>query len=312
MTPAEPPPPLALVETPPPRRWRKRALVGCLLLLGVFLLTGSVLWAMIVAAANTPEEPHHQVFSHPLPAGSGTIEIDARFADLEIEPGPPGSPLRLEASWDEARYHLNESLRPEGDAWRYELRFRGHGLRLVEIDGDHGAVLGGNVLRLTVPRDRSVALVGRYGLGESVLELGGLSLSSVDLRFGMGDHEVNFSEPTTQPLSLLRVEGTLGEITLDHAGNASPRRLALKHGMGDLVLDLTGQWRNDGDVELHLGMGDAEVHLPLADQAGAIVERAHVGLGDGEVHDRPISALTPGVPRVRIRATGGMGDLRIQ
>jgi hypothetical protein len=297
---------------PSPRRWPKRLVIGCLVIFGLFTLAGSVLWALIVSSAGEPGRPRHQVFTHVLPPGEGTIEIDARLADLDIVPGPPGSPLLLEARWDDARYRLDESLQPQGDGWRYELRFHGHGLRLIQIDGNSDVIAGGNGLRLTIPRDRSVSLVGHFGLGESALDLGGLSLSSVDLQFGAGEHRLAFAEPTAQPLSLLRVEGSFGEITIDGAGNASPRRLAVKHGMGDLVLDLTGQWRNDGDVELHLGMGDSEVHLPLTDEAGAIVERAHVGLGDGEIHDRPISELPAGLPRVRIRATSGMGDLRIQ
>jgi len=300
------------VEPAPPRRWRKRLVIGCVVLIGLFLLTGSILWAMIVSAAGAPERPRHQVFAHSLPPGPGTIELDTRMTTVDIVPGPPGSALSLEASWDAERYHLEEALTPSGDSWRYSVRFHGRPLRYFAFNWDDNLEVGGGRLKITVPRDREAELEGKIGLGDSHLELGGLSLTTLDLHLGAGDHEKAFGEPTTQPLSLLRVDGTMGEITIDHAGNASPHRLSVEHGMGDLVLDLTGQWRNDGDVRLHLGMGDSEVHLPRAEEAGAIVERAHVGLGDGQIHDRPLAELPPGVPRVRIRATSGMGDLRIQ
>jgi hypothetical protein len=104
----------------------------------------------------------------------------------------------------------------------------------------------------------------------------------------------------------------MGEITVMGAGNASPRRLELRHGMGELTLDLSGQWRRDGDVELHLGMGDSRVLLPEPEEAGAVVDKARVSLGERQVFDRAESEIPAGLPRVHIRATGGMGELNIQ
>jgi hypothetical protein len=149
-------------------------------------------------------------------------------------------------------------------------------------------------------------------MGESELDLGGLALDRVSLRFSTGNHRLSFREPTPQPLSLLDVEGSMGRMTIIGAGNASPRHVDVRHGMGELLLDLSGKWRADGEVDLHFSMGDSRVELPREDEAAAIVEKARVSLGDRSVVDTAIAELPGGLPKVRVRATGGMGELRIR
>jgi len=82
--------------------------------------------------------------------------------------------------------------------------------------------------------------------------------------------------------------------------------------MGELLLDLTGKWRADGDVEVRFSIGDSRVDLPREDEAAAIVEKARVSMGDRSVIDTPLAELPAGLPKVRVWATGGMGELRIR
>jgi hypothetical protein len=285
--------------------------VGCLALLALVVIPGTVLWGLIaVADDGGKSEPQHRIIEHPLPAGQGLVVLRVRMAEVEVVAGPPGSPLRLEADWDGGRYRLEEGVTNEpGGTWTYRLQFGGKGLALFGGQGHHRDP---SKLRLRLPRDHRFSIEGKVALGESELALGGLSLAAVDLDLGAGTHRISFLEPTAQPLDLLRLDGSLGEIRVLGAGNASPRLLELHHGMGELLLDLSGHWRNDGDVSLRLGMGDSEVQLPGRDEAGAIVEQARVSLGDRQVFDEPTASLPAGLPRIHIRATGGMGELTIQ
>ena len=82
--------------------------------------------------------------------------------------------------------------------------------------------------------------------------------------------------------------------------------------MGDLRIDLGGRWRNDGRVSLDLGMGSCRVDLPDTSDAGAVVEKGRVRMGSRQIDDLAESELVPGLPVVRIRAEGGMGDLVIR
>jgi hypothetical protein len=290
------------------RRGRGCWIAGCVALALVVALPSAVVWALIAAVRNAPPAaPREVVREHALPEGAGRLDLAIKLTDLEVVRGAPGSPLRLEAAWDDAACKLDERLEHDARGWVYRLHFSRRGLLLFSR-----GELETNRLKLWIPPDHPLDLRGKVALGESDFVLGGLAVQRIDLALGAGEHHFTFVEPTPQPLALLRLDGSMGEISVLQVGNASPRRIEIEHGMGELLLDLTGHWRNDGEVVLHLGMGDSQVLLPRRDEAGALVDQARVALGDREVDDQPASALPAGLPRVRIRATGGMGDLRIR
>jgi len=294
---------------PPPRRRRNWALIGCLVLVALVTIPGTVVWGIIAAGDDgRADEPRHEVKAHVLPAGPGVVELHVRMAEIDVSPGPPGSPLRLETDWNAGVFRLEEALKQESGGWRYRLDFGGKGFALLRHHEHHTR----NRLRLRIPVDHPLSIEGKLSMGESDVELGGLALDRVALELRTGEHRLSFHEPTPQPLSLLELDGSMGEMTVIGAGNASPRRTEVRHGMGELLLDLTGKWRADGEVDLRFSMGDSRVDLPRSDEAAAIVEKAHVSLGDRSVFDTPISELPAGLPKVRIRATGGMGELRIR
>lgn len=298
-------------STPPVEGRRRRSsclLIGCIALFALVTVPGALVWGVLAATEPAKDDPRHDVKVHALPGGPGTIELDVRMAEVDVKPVPAGSPLRLEADWNAGVFRLDEGVSQKGGGWRYHLRFGGKGLLLLARHEHHSP----NRLRLQVPVDKPLSITGKLSLGETDLDFGGLTLDEVDLELGAGEHDVAFSEPTARPMSRLALDGSMGQITVFGAGNASPRRLELEHGMGELLLDLSGRWRADGEVEMRLGMGDARVELPGRDEAAAVVEKARMSLGERRVHDVAEADLPAGLPRVRIRATGGMGDLRIE
>jgi hypothetical protein len=293
-------------------RLRGCLLAGCAVVVLLLLVPPILLWAFARSVEENAQPPRDLTRRHALPAtGTGRLELDVRMADLTIEPAPAGSPLRLEAHWDPSRFRLEEGLRPTADGWTYRLRIAGRGLRTWLPVGNQGHTHGPE-LRLWVPADRPLAITGEVGMGRSSLELGGLALSSLDLELGMGEHTLSFSSPVTTPVSRLALDASMGEIEVLLAGNASPRELAIEHGMGELRLDLGGRWRNDGRVDLSLGMGNCQVALPDREEAGALVEKGRVRMGSRSIDDLAESELVPGMPVVRIRAEGGMGELVIR
>ena len=138
---------------------------GCLGCLGIgVLLFVFVLLILLIGAATTPDprmesvDVSHDVFGRrpitapgespsieaqpePLPRlvpatdVPGRIILDIHRIRFDIEPGPPGSPIRLEGSYDAARLELVESYRTNGNSgWTYVLSVgrRGWGLSLIQ------------------------------------------------------------------------------------------------------------------------------------------------------------------------------------
>lgn len=252
----------------------------------------------------------------PLPADfdpsdvrAGVLVLDLSMGDFIIQPGPPGEPIRVEADYDTNSFELAETFEEDSDGtWRYEVEF---GLR----GGWLGALLRGgaqghNRVTITIPRDQPLDIRGKIGMGQSEVDLGGLWVRDVDLEMGTGDHFLEFREPLRVPMASFTVDGSMGEVELRGLGDASPRDVRVDHGMGAMLVDLSGAWRNDADVRVEFSMGECKVWLPQ-ENVNIEVDRASVSMGEKRVNlgDRP---KIPGAPTIALNLSGSMGELVVK
>jgi len=93
-------------------------------------------------------------------------------------------------------------------------------------------------------------------------------------------------------------------------GAASPGVVDVKHGMGEVLLDLKGDWRNDAQVRTDFSMGSCRVWLPKGVRVE--IERASVSLGERSIDKADYSDLPADAPTIKLRASGSMGELRIE
>ena len=130
-----------------------------------------------------------------------------------------GSPILIESEHDHSAYELKETFsETDGGGWLYELRLA------PTLDGVQRALSSGRTppsVRIVVPRGLPLELDVNVPRGRSELELGGLSLSSVEVEYGGGEHVLSFGEPTAAPMSALVVESHRGHVRLGGIGNAS-------------------------------------------------------------------------------------------
>ncbi len=125
-----------------------------------------------------------------------------------------------------------------------EIEYRNGILRVTSPDVDMGP---GSVFDLgdirnewdllfneDVPMDMSIDV----GAGLSDLELGSLSLTSLDISAGAGDVE------------------------LDLSGSSTLSSLSIDAGVGELTVDLSGEWQNDLDASIMAGVGTFSLLLP--------------------------------------------------
>ncbi|MFQ5719781.1 MAG: hypothetical protein ACE5IK_09545 [Acidobacteriota bacterium] len=240
----------------------------------------------------------------------GRIVLDLSMGDFRIEPGPAGTPIRVEADYDSGAYEMEEHLDPGGEeGWTYELTF---GSRvslfrqmLAGSEPDH------NRVKLIIPKDVPVAISGRVGVGESRVELGGLWITDVALTFGVGEHRVSFMEPTREPVEEIFLRTSVGEFAVRRLGNASPRRAMLSQSIGESRCDLRGTWLRDGQVSLDCGVGECSVRLP-GDEVNVDVTRATLMIGESRTRSvqrrRP---APPGAPTLSLSMSQTLGEQRI-
>lgn len=254
-----------------------------------------------------PNETRHLEMPN-LGAPLGTIEVDLDIGDFTIKPGPAGEPIRVEADYDTSKFELKEEMvqKPDG-TWTYKVHFGAKG-------GFFGLALGGgnsgkNKVEIIVPRGRPIDLKGSIRVGESKTDLGGLWIKNIDLEYKAGDHFLEFREPLPFPMDRLKIEGSMGGLEIRGLGQASPSVVDVKQGMGELFLDLQGDWRRDAKIRARFSMGGCKIWLP--EKAKIDLKRASVNMGEART-DKRQGEVDPDWPTLTIDAAGSMGELKIE
>ncbi len=240
----------------------------------------------------------------------GRLVLDLSMGEFTIRPGPAGEPLRVEADYDSNAFQLSEEFTQNEDGnWTYEVGFgsKGGWLGLLFRGGGEG---GHNRVEITIPRGYPLEVVGKIGMGESEIDLGGLWVSRVDLDLSAGDHFLEFREPLPYPMEDFRINSSMGNLEVRSLGAASPSVVNVKHGMGEMLLDLEGEWRGDAEVRADFSMGACRVWLP--DGVRVEIDRASVALGERRIDRADYSNLPEDAPTIKLRVSGSMGELRIE
>lgn len=298
----------------------RTGLVGCGLAAGVGLI-GLVVVAALALVAATREVRIEEVDAVrrvpsaeeiPPPSAAlaggrpGRVVLDVRWARFSIRAGLAGDPLRLEGSYDARGFDLTEGYEEAaGGGWIYRVRLVPRGLALFYDDED-----APNRLRLTLPPDTPIALEGAIGTGQSDLALGGLWLTAVDLELGIGEHEIGFDEPLREPLERFRLDTSLGELRVLSLGNASPATVDVSHSIGEVEIDLSGDWRRDATASVRCGIGECSVRLPR--DVRVDLSRPSVLIGEVDAPPPRDRILGPDVPTLALSVSGRIGEVQIR
>ncbi len=239
---------------------------------------------------------------------AGRIVLDLNEGSFRIVPAPPGEPITVDGRYDAGIYELSESLERHDDgSWLYHVRFDRNvsWVRALFGEGEQD-----NHINMAIPAGTPFALEGRVGIGESIIELGGLAVQSVDLDLGTGSHTLKFDEPTAAPIDSFNLAASIGELRVVELGNASPRRASIRHRVGEVNIGLRGEWRRDADVAIRCGIGECAVRVPT----DVAVEGLSTDVGFGEVKMSGLERLRPpgaGVPTLRLELSGKVGEVRV-
>ncbi len=178
---------------------------------------------------------------------SVNLEIDA--GDVVVLPAE-GRELSVAISYtkDEFRVHSDFDKKRR----RVELEFEKN-----DWVGDHDNVVG--EVRIKLPTDARLEFSANVKAGEIDIDLGGLSLQSVDLKTWAGSVKVDFSEPNQVEMHDLEINTKVGETELTHLGNARFREASINGGIGEMHADFRGALLNDSRADVDLDIGETEI-----------------------------------------------------
>ena len=185
-------------------------------------------------------------------AGEDLLRVNVEYGAgrLTITPGAENSLFRA-------------TLRYDANVFRPVSEYRDGELKL----GVSGGKISGRNMRsgrldlalgTAVPLDLNL----QFGAAEADVELGGLRIREAEIKTGASRTNVRVSKANPESCSSARFEVGAASFEVEGLGNLNCGDISFSGGVGDVILDLTGAWRRDTDIEIDMGLGSLTLRVP--------------------------------------------------
>ena len=187
--------------------------------------------------------------------GAKKLEIKCTFAAgrLYIEPAPIAEAVKIDAEYDPDRIDLEVDYRVRGESGQLTIETDHHG-RNVDTDD--------NELSLTISDKWPTELRLNLGACKGDLELGGVPLTLLDLEIGAASGSISFSKPNPMRMRRFNIDVGASSAKIFKIGNANAERVKCSVGAASSVLDLTGEYHGETEVDISVGVASADIVLP--------------------------------------------------
>jgi hypothetical protein len=184
-------------------------------------------------------------------------QIEYAAGNLRLGPGQPAELYRMDVSYDNDRFiplsdfdatrsSVALGLRPAGEA----------GVRVVSRNQ-----LAQMAAVAFSPRV-DLALDLTLGAVDAEVELGGLRVSTLDVKTGASRSLVRFSQPNLTRCRRAEFSAGAAELTVMGLGNSRCDEIEFEGGMGKVMLDFTGAWTSSARVQVKMAVGELTLRLP--------------------------------------------------
>ena len=121
------------------------------------------------------------------------------------------------------------------------------------------------------------------GAYDGTFELGGLSLTRLDISDGAANVEVSFSEPNPVEMSTFTYNSGASDVKITGLANANFSLFDFSAGAGDYTLDFSGELQRDASVKIESGLSNLIIIVPEGVHAVVSVESglSNVNAGTG-------------------------------
>ncbi len=225
----------------------------------------SVLLALLFTGCDFEERVPAEMtsMSQSQPKGKEkSLEADIRFdiGSLEVVGEKDSKLYSMDLEYDKASYQPEVRYEPAMSGDQGHFFFRLESTHRIGIRNERH----GNRLRLNLTNSVPIRLNVNSGVGESRLSLSGLQVSRLDLESGVGGSRISSYEPNPVTCDRIRFKNGVGSMDAIGLGNLNFRELEFEGGVGGANLDFTGEWKQDADVRIQVGVGGVTVKMPRA------------------------------------------------
>jgi hypothetical protein len=182
------------------------------------------------------------------------LQVNVEYGAGRLNMSPAEQPFlyQLEARYDSDRF----TPITQYDAAAGSLR--------VGMEGRGRTRTVGEQARMDVSLSRLVpmGLKLQFGAGEANLDLGGLSLRTLDVSTGASETRISFNQPNRVSAEHVRLEAGAASLRVNGLGNARAARYSFQGGVGETTLDFGGEWTRSATASAELGIGSLTLRFP--------------------------------------------------
>jgi len=241
-------------------------------------------------------------------SGTDPVDVDVVFGAGRLE---------LEAGVSDELF--SGTFRYNVERWDPEITYEVDHLTVKQggDEGDWGIPSGSikNRWELEFSPEVPLTMDVRVGAGEGEFDLTDLRISGLDVVVGAGDYALRFDEPNPVAMDHLALDAGASKVEIVGVGHASPETMRIRGGVGEISLDLTGDWTRSSEIKVRAGAGALILRLPKdvgveVETSGGLTNVEAFGLRQmGGTYTNDAFGETE--IELRISVTTGVGNVRL-
>jgi hypothetical protein len=193
--------------------------------------------------------------SVPVPDDSpASLELNFGAGELNVQPGASGVLIEGTAAYNVADF------KPSVDVQGGVVKISTGNMEIRGFPSIRGKDFK-NVWDLKLA-DVPLELVVNAGAYKGDLELGGLSLTQLEVNDGAADVRLEFSQPNKVEMQTLKYTTGASNVKLSGLSNANFTSMTFRSGAGNYTLDFSGSLQRDADVTISSGVSQVTVVVP--------------------------------------------------
>jgi hypothetical protein len=240
-----------------------------------------------------------------------TVSLDIGSLEISSEK-QAGNLYSYDLLYDKATFAPDLQYNPVLGGTEGRLFFSLHNIRKMGIHPQRS----NSKLRVAFGNSVPLSLKINAGVGDARLSLSSLKISRLDFESGVGEAKVSAYEMNPISCEFVKLKNGIGRLEAVGLGYLNFRNLEFDGGVGGASLDFTGEWKQNADIRIQVGVGEVNVRMPReigvrVDSPKNFLSGIHLE-GFSKQDSYYYSENYERAPiRVSVRVTTGIGGLRI-
>ncbi|MGI9181402.1 MAG: hypothetical protein ACR2H9_12990 [Longimicrobiaceae bacterium] len=185
------------------------------------------------------------------------VQVSYMAGTLELSRSPGKQLYSFELRYDEDQLTPVTEYRRGSGSLRLGVESRdGSGISMPRGSSRNGRAT------VALSPDVPMALQLRFGAGEARLDLGAMTLRSVDVSTGASETALSFDSPNRIAAEYVRIRSGAAALRTRGLANTRAERFEFEGGVGETVLDFGGTWTRNATASVKLGLGSMTLRFP--------------------------------------------------